>query len=198
MKRIWILAAALVLTGCEKRFDDLLGRAEAAFANKNYTEAIDNLNLAILRWKSKYGTDQKAQAFQLLGKSYHALKKLDQAAESYEEAVKLSDKTFEAAYTLGVMHTAAYRHEQALDMFQAALRMNKDEPMALLGLGDSLFALKRFEEARAAYRRLIQVSPGVTEALANLKLVDQKLAAKKKAPAKPRSRGAITPHRKSR
>jgi tetratricopeptide (TPR) repeat protein len=55
--------------------------------------------------------------------------------------------------------------------------MKKDDPLALLGLGDSLFALAQYEEAEAVYKKILEVSPGVPEALKNLEIITQKKAA---------------------
>ena len=45
-----------------------------------------------------------------------------------------------------------------------ALKKKPDDPLALLGLGNSLFAEKRTEEAVAAFQKVLDVSPGVREA----------------------------------
>src|SRR5262249_55919349 len=138
MKKFLIVGAALLLCGCERNFGDLLSEARKALAEKNYTVVIDDVNLAVPRWRDRDGVDKKSEAYELLGKSYHALKKMDQAADAYQQAVKLSNNAYDSAYALGVMHLAAFHYEQAKESFQAALRMRPDDPLALLGLGDSL------------------------------------------------------------
>jgi tetratricopeptide (TPR) repeat protein len=174
MKNMMWVAAALVLCGCQRNFDELLVEARQAAAEKNYTVVIDDTQLALPRWREQDGADKKSEAYELLGKSFHALQKLDQAADAYEQAVKLSDNAYDSAYALGVIHLASFQYEQAKDAFQAALRMKKNDPLALLGLGDCLYNLKRYEEARNAYRSVIEVSPGVSDALANLNLIEKR------------------------
>lgn len=182
MKRLGLLAAVLLLSGCERNFNDLLSDAQASFVQKNYTQVIDDVNLALPRWRQKDGADKKSAAYELLGKSYHALEKTDQAADAYKQAVKLSNNAYDSAYALGVMDLASSQVTQAKESFEMALRMKKDDPLALLGLGDSLYALKQYAEAKAIYKRVLEVSPGVTDALANLKLLDKKSNARSTTP----------------
>jgi tetratricopeptide (TPR) repeat protein len=193
MKRLAFSLALFLLVGCERNFNALLSQARKELANKNDTAVIDDIHLALPRWRERDGADKKGEAYELLGKAYHNLRKLDQATDAYDEAIKISNNTYDAAYALGVMHLAALQYEQAKDAFQVALRMRRDDPSALLGLGDSLYNLKKFTEAKVVYRRIVDVSPAVNDALANLKLVDQKISEKERAEA-----AAKLPHRKGR
>ncbi len=174
MKNILGVMAVLFLCGCQRNFNELLIEARQAATEKNYTVVIDNTQLALPRWREKDGVEKKSEAYELLGKSFHALQKLDQAADAYKQAVKHSDNAYDSAYALGVIHLASFQYEQAKDAFQAALRMKNKDPLALLGLGDSLYNLKRFDEARNVYRRVIEVSPGVSDALTNLSLIEKR------------------------
>jgi tetratricopeptide (TPR) repeat protein len=173
MKRTVLLMFALLATGCQRNFDELLVDSRSAYAEKNYTEVIDNMNLALPRWRNGNGADLKAEAYELLGKSYHALRKLDQASEAYREAIQLSNNVYDSAYALGIMSTASSQHEKAKEAYQAALRMKPNDPLALVGLGDSLYNLGRTNEAKAVYEKVLAVSPGVTNALANLRLIER-------------------------
>lgn len=194
-----VLCLSIFLTACERNFDELMAKAHQAFEEKNHTVVIDSLTLALPRWKEKNGNEKKAEAYELLGKSYHALKKPDQAADAFKVAVKLSDKSYESAYLLGLIYTTSSQHKHAQEAFQNALRMRNEAPLALLGLGDSLFAQGKYEEARTLYRKVIAVSPGVPEALNNLDLTSKKLAVRKQKPLSPsRSRGTIKIMRKKR
>src|SRR5262245_50315682 len=111
MKKWVVLAAAVFLCGCERNFNDLLTEARKALAEKNYTVVIDDINLAIPRWRDRDGAEQKSEAYELLGKSYHALKKMDQASDAYEKAVKTSNNAYDSAYALGVMYLASQQYE---------------------------------------------------------------------------------------
>lgn len=184
---IILCATALMLCGCERSFNELLSKSRSAFADKNYTVVIDNLTLAIPRWKTNDGADQKGEAYELLGKSYHALRKLDQAADAFKMAVKLSNQRYDSAYTLGILYLAQSDPRDAQQAFQDALRMRTDDPLALVGLGDALYAQRKFAQAEEIYRRVLAVSPGVLDALNNLELVS-------KAKKNPRS---VLPAKKS-
>ncbi len=172
----------LTFTACERNFDELMDEAREASQEQNHTVVIDSLTLALPRWKEEHGAPQKAEAYELLGKSYYALKKPDQAADSFRVAIKLSDNTYDSAYLLGLICTASFQHKSAQEAFQNALRMKKDAPLALLGLGDSLFAQGKYNDAKEIYKRVLAVSPGVPEALKNIDLVDNRTAVKKSTP----------------
>jgi len=170
-----VFLTTLFVSGCRQNFEKLYDKAQQAYEQKNYTLVIYHLNLAIPRWKSSDGTEKKAQAYQMLGIAHHTLKDIDQAAEAFREAIKLSDKTYDSAYGLGIIYLITKQYKPARDTFQIALRMKKDDPMALLGLGDSLYLSKQFEEAKAVYKRILEVSPGVREALDNIERINQKM-----------------------
>jgi len=173
---ISLVALALVgLTACAKKFDHLLLKATQAFTQQQYVETVDATNAALMRWRESDGPDKKAQAYQLLGKAYHQLKKLDQAEEAFREATKLSDQTYDSAYALGTIYLLKKDFKKAGAAFQTALRMKKDDPLALLGLGDCFYFTGQYEQAKNFYQSVLDLSPGVRNALTNLSLVNQKL-----------------------
>jgi tetratricopeptide (TPR) repeat protein len=162
------------LTGCSKRFAPLYANAQAAYAEDNWIETIDNINLALPFWRESDGQEQKAQAYQLLGKAYHKLKKIDKASESYAKAVELSTNTYESAYELGMIYLISKQTSSSIKSFKEVLKMKKDDPWALVGLGNAYYDEGNYNEARAFYQRVIDSSPGVREAIDFLRLIEQK------------------------
>jgi tetratricopeptide (TPR) repeat protein len=197
MNKLRFLVAVLLcctLIGCSKRFGPLFEKAQQMYAEKKWIETIDNINLALPFWRESDGRENKAQAYQLLGKAYHELKKIDKAIESYTKAVELSTNanTYDAAYSLGVIYLTANQPAPAVNAFKEALGRKKDDPWALIGLGNAYFAAGNYREARFAYQRVIDSSPGVRESLEYLKLIDEKARAPKKTVFKKRQiRGAV-------
>ncbi|MFH1464519.1 MAG: tetratricopeptide repeat protein [Pseudomonadota bacterium] len=62
-------------------------------------------------------------------------------------------------------------HAGALPWFERILAEQPDDPMALLGEGNSLTGLRRFDEAEAVFRRALALGPDNPYALAGLGLV---------------------------
>jgi len=179
-KRFLLLVGicALLTVGCSKRFLPLFEKAREAYQEDNWIEAIDNINLALPFWRESDGQEAKAQAYQLLGKSYHKLKKIDKASEAYANAVELSTNTYDSAYELGMIYLTSKQSQQAIKSFKDALRMKKDDPWALVGLGNAYYDSANYTEARVMYQRVIDSSPGVREALEFLRLISDKTAQK--------------------
>ena len=163
----------LSLGGCAKKFGDLTSQAQRSFDQKLYVETVDAINLALPRWEESDGQEKKAQAYQLLGKAYHQLKKMDQAIEAYREAVQLSSQTYDSAYTLALIYLGTSQLQKAKNYFEDALRMKPDDPLALVGWGDCLYLAKDYKNAKVIYNKVLEVSPGVSTAIYNLRLIEQ-------------------------
>ena len=171
MKSLVIAFASLfLLIGCQKEFSPSLEKARRAFAEKNYIDTIDALNTGMPNWREKDGNEKKAEAFQLLGESYYQLKNFDKAIDAFSEAIKLSDKTYDSAYTLGNLHLIKNEPALARKYFMEALRMKPNDPLTYLGIGNSFYAEKNYDDAAVAYEKVLDFSPGVRDALESLAL----------------------------
>jgi tetratricopeptide (TPR) repeat protein len=173
VNRLLLLIAALsfAVTGCRQDFKPFLDKAEKAFAERNYINTIDELNLGMPHWREADGDEAKARAYELLGRSYQGLRNTDKAIDAYQQAVKLSPEAFDAAYNLGNLYLLKNQPRLAMGAFQQALRSRPKDALSLLGLANSLYALERYNEAAQAFQRVIDVSPGVTEALDSLQAI---------------------------
>lgn len=181
----------LLLAACANKFAPYLQKAQVAFAKKDYINTIDAVNAGLPVWRDNDGNDEKAEAFELLGKSYHQLRSTDKAIEAYTQAVALSNKTFDSAYALGILYLAKGQPKMAHKFFLDALRMKPDDALSLLGAGHSLYAQGDFSQASGYYQQVLDASPGVREALESLSLAKTKqsksvkvLHLHKSAPAK--------------
>lgn len=174
MKIFFLSCVLLALSGCGRKFAPLYEQARQDFENKNYVGAVDALNLALPRWHDSDGGSAKGLAYELLGKSYHKLRNIDKASDAFEQAIVFSTAAYESAYTLGVIRLAKGQYNEAAKAFRDALRMRKDDPLALVGLGNALYALRKFDEAQVMYEQVLNTSPGVKEAMEYLKLTQEK------------------------
>ncbi len=179
--------ASIALIGCQKHLGSYLLAAQKTFAEKNYVDTIDTLNSGLNYWQESEGVDKKAAAYELLGKSHRALRNVDKALESYQLAAKISQNRFGVYYDMASIYLTKGFAEQAEQNFREALRVKPDNPLALLGLGNSLFTQRKTDEARQAFQRILDTSPGVKDALESLSAMNKpgrKTAASKKSPPK--------------
>ena len=63
------------------------------------------------------------------------------------------------------------RHEAAIEAYDQPLELNPDDPLALLGKGNSLSGLQRLDEAKALFQRVLEGNPGNAYAMAELALI---------------------------
>jgi len=178
---VFACLSCLFWTGCGQKFAALSAKGQTAYEERKFAEAVDAFHLALVRWKQEDGTDQKARVYFLMGKSYDKLRKIDKTIEAYLAAIDLDPTTPEPAYELGLIYLTSNEYENALRSFQSALRIKKDDPLSLLGLGNSYYGLKKFPDAKAAYEKVLDVSPGVRTAMEALSVVKQKSASSKKS-----------------
>lgn len=175
---ITALVSLMLLVSCGKKFPDVLAKAEKAFAEKNYVDVVDVLNNGLPAWEDADGNDAKGRAYELLGNSYHQLRNTDKAIDAYTQAAALSNKTFDSAYALGNLYLVKNQPALAEKNFLDALKKKPDDPLALLGLGNSYFAQKKFPESLAAFEKVLDVSPGVCEAQESLRIIRSRSAKK--------------------
>ncbi len=157
--------ACFSLISCGKNFPDIVAQAEKSFSEKNYIDAVDAINNGLTSWKESDGNDVKGRAYEVLGKSYHQLRNTDKASEAYTKAAALSRQTFDSSYALGNLHLAQNHPAMARKYFQEALSKRPDDPLALLGLGNSYYLEGKGDEAIASFEKVLSVSPGVREAI---------------------------------
>ena len=168
-------AAMIALTGCRREFRPLLEKAERAHADGNPIAAIDALTLALPRWSETDGAAERSRAYELMGLSYQKIQKIEKAVDAYQKALEGSAPTYEAAYRLGQIQLLSSKPNLALKRFTQALEARPNDPLALLGLGNAHYELKNYQTAKKYYQKILAVSPGVTEALAHIRLADERI-----------------------
>jgi len=169
------LVFILLLAGCTTSFQSQYQKGKKYFEEKNYAQAVDSLNQAIPKWRESDGTFQQGEAYQLLGKSYHAMGNIDRAADAYKQAIKLSSQSFDSAYALALIYLTSKQSQQALATFRTALEMKPKDPIALIGFGNTYYELGDYANAFQMYQRVLDVSPGVRDALQYSNLAKEKM-----------------------
>lgn len=87
-----------------------------------------------------------------------------EAAEQYEEAIRIRGDEYELCWGLGDCYLRLDRNEDALLAFDRALAMNRLGPAALKSKAVVLARMKRMAEAAALLRKVLELTPGDEEA----------------------------------
>jgi tetratricopeptide (TPR) repeat protein len=93
-----------------------------------------------------------------LGNLYFSEGRYDEAAETYEKAVKIWSSS-DNHYALGQAYLNAGRHSEADREFNTVLRMEPDKPAGYYGLGLNFSKQGRYEDAILQFKEAIRVDP---------------------------------------
>jgi tetratricopeptide (TPR) repeat protein len=102
--------------------------------------------------------------FQQQGDRLFQARKLEAAAEAYQQAIKLQPNNAKANAGLGFAYAAMGRYPQAVEAFKQAIRLQPDSPWAYGGLGTAYHMLRRYQESKDAYQQAIRRKPDFAEA----------------------------------
>ncbi len=91
-----------------------------------------------------------------------------QAAEQFEQTVRMNPTFAEAHYEWGVALARQGRPSEAIPHYQDALRLRPDYAEAECDLGVALYQLNRVPEAVACFQRALQTQPDMADAHFNL------------------------------
>jgi serine/threonine protein kinase/Tfp pilus assembly protein PilF len=103
---------------------------------------------------------QEDQAHCLLGNCLQDRGQWDEAMAAYRRAIQLNPKAAAAHYQLGVLLRARSRLEKAIWEFRQAVNFDPSGAQGHEALADALLRLGRFDEARAAAQRGLDLLPG--------------------------------------
>ena len=103
-----------------------------------------------------------------LSLSLHHAGRLEEAARSYAQVLKLQPAMVEAHYSLGIILHALRQPDAALASFRRALELRPDFVEAHNFLGGVLQAMGRPGEAATSFRRALEIRPEFAGAWSNL------------------------------
>jgi len=177
---------ALALMGINQYEDALSSVNQALELNPNFVDAIYN-KANIL---SKVGRFNEALIYiegylklkpmQYLGWSFKAkihiaLKQLDYAINSYQEALRLEPNSLEVLVNLGMALSDNNLFEESLNYFDKALLLHPNFWQALQNKAVSFDRMGKFDKARECVKEALRVNPDAEDALLNLGIICQKL-----------------------
>jgi tetratricopeptide (TPR) repeat protein len=94
-----------------------------------------------------------------LGKVYYLAGKLDQAVQTFEEALTLEPKNWGARFHLILCRLDLGQYAEALSLAQALVELAPEQARGYLVLARSLRGLGRIDEARAAVAKALDIDP---------------------------------------
>jgi len=142
---------------------DITG-AVADFNSGNYEKAI-------LGFQEVVKSDPKnLDAHLYLGKSFHLLKKDDDAINSFKQAVQIKPENANANFALGTIYYSRKQYETSLPYFDRAVKTNFKSPEMLMALGENQRVLKQFDRAIVQYGKVIGFEPNNANAYYGLGL----------------------------
>jgi hypothetical protein len=177
----------------QKKYDSLVALGDNAFKGKNYKDAKDAYNKALLVKPEQYPKDQLAAIDKAIADEADASKKAA-IQKKYDSLVAIADNSFKSknysnaktAYNaaLGVKPTEQYPKDQiaAIDKTiadeadasrKAAVKKKYD---SLVVIGDKAFQAKSYNDAKSAYNKAIQVKPDETYPKNQLAAIDKAVA----------------------
>ena len=119
-------------------------------------------NAEALRWMRDAIADQPHQVEyrDTLGQVLAALGQNQAALQVYLEAIQHPPVTVSILNHLAELLRICGRPEAALKVLKSAAAVGTRDPVTLTVTGDSLFELKRYDEALGCYDRALEASPG--------------------------------------
>ncbi len=93
-----------------------------------------------------------------LGTALAEQNKLEQAGQSYQQAIRLDPKFAEAYHNLGVILGKQGQWQQALSQHQQAAALNPENPQFWAGVGRAMVAQEAWEEAIVAYQKVTRLN----------------------------------------
>jgi tetratricopeptide (TPR) repeat protein len=108
---------------------------------------------------------EQARAAKTEGDKLYNEKKLKEAQEAYQKAVKIDPKYVEAWDTLGNLHFEQNNLEKAIEAYQGGVAASSTYVLGLYNVAFCYSTLGKYKEAAAAYKAYLAKTPGDLDAL---------------------------------
>lgn len=150
------------------RMDTKLADAASALAPGEVSPPIDVGTRRIILQRLPRDFRWQADQLQREASALKAKGLLAEAADKYQEALRVYPQFLRALIFLGATLGQQGNGERALGILEFAARLYPDDPAARYNLGIAYGALGRAPEEIAAYRRAIEIEPDLVPAYQNL------------------------------
>ncbi len=115
---------------------------------------------------------ESTEVYRLLGRTYHAQGKTDEAVTAYRRAIELNELDAWSMNNLGLLFLETQRADEALPLLAKAVELRQDVPAFHNNLGMALEHTGRFKAAATAYKGALAADPGYEKAKRNLARVE--------------------------
>jgi tetratricopeptide (TPR) repeat protein len=139
--------------------DDLSGFGRAATF---YLEAGDFTNAAEFAM-SGLERQEVVSLYEILAAAQAQLGRDQEAAEAFENAIRLKPYDEELRYSLAYLSLRRQEFDQALKILDEAGRIFDKSPNIELGRGTALYGMRRFDEAVEAFLKAARLAPGAAQ-----------------------------------
>jgi len=153
--------------------------------NPNQAQALNFLGLvaqqtgeysrAIKLAKKAVAIEPDARFFSNLGTAYRAEHKFEQAAEAFQQALKIDPSLIEAQFNLAGLYLDHGRNQEAITWFRKVISLKPTMLPAHEGLGQAFLNLDNFTEALSCVESALRMSPSSISAMTNKGLALQGL-----------------------
>lgn len=100
--------------------------------------------------------------------AYNKPANLEQAIQSYKEAIKTNPNDFDAHFELGGCYSELGNEQEALKATKEAVRIRPNYPFAHIALGLNYYNLGRYEEAIETYKHAVELDPHLSDTVQTL------------------------------
>ena len=99
----------------------------------------------------------------LFGNIYYKSENLEQAIQSFKEAIRTNPNDFDAHFGLGGCYSEPGNEKEAMKATKEAVRIRPDYPFAHTALGINYHNLGRYNEAIETYKHAMELDPHLAD-----------------------------------
>jgi tetratricopeptide (TPR) repeat protein len=123
-------------------------------AQKRYLDSIDYYNLALKKQPS-------AMLWNKEGMSYLLMQRPDQAAKSFDHAIKLDKRAPEAYNNRGYVEQMKKKYDKAIGYYKKAIALRPTDAVFYYNMGSCYFGKHDYPEAAKQYRAAFAADPTI-------------------------------------
>lgn len=129
---------------------------------KTATVGIETTKAAVLQQAENVGPNT-ANAYLPAGNAYTKPMNIEEAIQSYKEAIRTNPNDFDAHFGLGGCYSELGNEEEALKATKEAVRIRPDYSFAHIALGLNYYNLGRYDEAIETYKHAVELDPHLAD-----------------------------------
>jgi len=129
---------------------------------KTVTIGTTSIKATVLT-QAENASPNTANAYLPSGNAYHGPENLEEAIQSYKEAIRTNPNDFDAHFGLGGCYSTLGYEEQALEATKEAIRIRPNYAFAHIALGLNYHNLGHYDQAVETYKQAMRLEPSVAD-----------------------------------